>query len=75
MDKSLDPNYGAPVNRVRKVIIYTLWTEQHGDCPSTSASSIDLWREAALLHYRNNTRFHLSVNAAVSAIMGVLHDD
>jgi len=72
LSEALDPNYGLPVNRVLKIINYTVHSAVNGVCEPKTSSDIDRFRREALEAYLNDPVRHMLVLNAAVAIMELL---
>ena len=72
MNRTLDPEQGNPLFRIRKVITYALWREIFGPCPTDTAKSIDDWRETAMSQYMHNHEFHATVSFVCARVLDIV---
>ena len=75
ISEALDPNYGLPVNRVLKVINYTVHSAVNGWCEAKTSSEMDEFRRDALRVYLDNPVRHAMVRDAAASIMLILAGD
>ena len=63
-----------PFDRVREIILFALWQEMHGDCPTTTASAMREWRESAIQRYRHDSVLHYKVEYVAHAVVDAAGD-
>jgi hypothetical protein len=63
-----------PFDRVREIILFALWREIHGDCPTTTADAMRKWRQYAIDRYRHDNVLHHKVEYVAHAVVDAAGD-